>query len=124
MYQMPGEVIKGERPGLLGLNLYQIFGCILGFFVASVLFDSLPLMAVGVAAGIVLASRRKGLYIIESLYCFAQWLIVERIAPVAFGKEAEPLDPAALYAQQQSAQDVGTFILRDPQTGAVSILKG
>jgi hypothetical protein len=126
LYRMPGEVIAGERPGLFGLNMFQVFGVILGFFIGSAISnDNIIVLAVCVITGLVMASRRRGLYVGEYVYHLAMWM-ASYVAQVVAGKQDNDvlvLDPGRLYTCDLRDQQQGsTYIVRKPD-GATMVVR-
>jgi hypothetical protein len=118
MYQMPGEVLQGERPGLFGLNLYQVVAVLGALFLGSSLFGNnlLGYLASGVV-GILLARRTRGLYAFQYLGYIIVWVIGN-----VTKSQSALLDPAELYAIETRDEQRGKmYVVRWPSGETVTI---
>lgn len=127
-YRMPGEVLQGERPGLFGLSLMQLFGAMIGYFIGSFLLGSHPIvLAVCALAGVFLTRRSKGTYLAQDLAGRLLWVVTIALYPTIYGKAASErqllLNPAELYVHEDLGHGEETYILRTPdgQTMSVSV---
>lgn len=130
MYAMPGEVLQGEKPGPLGLSLYQMFAGMIGFLLASglnldVLVDNdllaLCIYVLVALGGIVLARRSRGLYLIEQVF------YVLRFQAMMYLEKDEAqgvLDPATLYRggkQERQRAAASTYVVRRPDGATMMV---
>lgn len=99
MYQIPGEVLRAEKPGVLGMSLYQLFGGMGGLYIASSLVEGHPVLyAVSVGIGIIVARRVRGMYLAQRVWNLLIWHLTNRF-------EGETvLAPDELYVSRRQAE--------------------
>jgi len=111
VYQMPTEVLTGERPGLFGLSLRQLMAVLLAVFLSANVAQSFLVQGVFAVVGIVLAKRTRGLYVMESLYYIARWWLASRVVQ---DDERTVVDPDRLYKSSRKERRGRTYVVRSP----------
>jgi hypothetical protein len=92
MYKMPGEVVRGDSPGLWGLSFIQLLGVVAGMMVAAWVDLGLVWGALFAAAGAFVTAKSKGYYRFERISHRLRWLYENRL------REPAGLNPDDLYA--------------------------
>jgi hypothetical protein len=110
MYPMPGEVLNGERPGIMGMSMYQVFAGMVGFFIGSNFDASPPVLGVFAVVCVILARKSRGLYLIENLYHPARWYILRMTGQDPL---QDVLNPDELYVSKvERRQAKTTYIIQ------------
>jgi hypothetical protein len=126
MYSMPGEVLNGEKPGLLGLNMYQMFAIVMVLLSGPSLFKgSLVGYVVFVSLAWLLAKRVRGLYVGEYLYYVARWRVRSVLAQYGLAaSDPDRLDPKALYGVARDSTQGNMLIVRRPSGETLALRQG